>query len=129
MNGRKQSSGTNHRKPIEARRQGMSQTPPERDDSDAWLPEAQPDAYGISADLVRTVAEALDRGDAAEARSLAAELHEADLADLLEHLDREERAQLIKALGAQFDLSVLTYLDVSVREEMPGAPAQAGRAT
>ncbi|HEY9549151.1 MAG TPA: CBS domain-containing protein, partial [Kiloniellaceae bacterium] len=96
----------------------MSQTPPERDDSDAWLPEAQPDAYGISADLVRTVAEALDRGDAAEARSLAAELHEADLADLLEHLDREERAQLIKALGAQFDLSVLTYLDVSVREEM-----------
>src|SRR3546814_6964989 len=97
MNGRKQSSGTNHRKPIEDRRQVMSQTPPERDDSDAWLPEAQPDAYGISADLVRTVAEALDRGDAAEARSLAAELPEADLADLLEHLDREESAQLIKA--------------------------------
>lgn len=96
----------------------MSQNPPERDDSDAWLPEVQPDAYGISADLVRAVAEALDKGDAAAARSLAVELHEADLADLLEHLDREERAQLIEILGAEFDLSVLTYLDASVREEM-----------
>ena len=38
----------------------MSQTPPERDDADAWLPEVQPEVYGISPDLVRAVAEALD---------------------------------------------------------------------
>ncbi|MGE5767124.1 MAG: magnesium transporter [Bacteroidota bacterium] len=96
----------------------MSQTPPERDDSEAWLPEVQPDAYGISAELVTAVSAALERGDAAEVRRLTAELHEADLADLLEDLDREERAQLVKMLGDDFDLEVLTYLDPSVREEV-----------
>jgi magnesium transporter len=96
----------------------MSQTPPERDDADAWLPEVQPDAYGISADMVRAVSDALEKGDEAEARRLTDDLHEADLADLLEHLDREERPLLIKALGSGFDLEVLTYLDVSLREEI-----------
>lgn len=62
----------------------MSQTPPERDDADAWLPEVQPEGYGISFELVRSVADALDEGKTAEARDLAAELHEADLADLLD---------------------------------------------
>src|SRR3546814_20046462 len=105
MNGRKQSSGTNHRKPIEDRRQVMSQTPPERDDSDAWLPEAQPDAYGISADLVRTVAEALDRGAAAAARTLDAELTEAHHADLREAPDRTAPAPPQKPLGGPFHRS------------------------
>ncbi|MEO3431478.1 magnesium transporter [Pelagibius sp. CAU 1746] len=96
----------------------MSQTPPERDDTDAWLPEVQPETYGISPELVRSVSEALESGRQAEARDLAAELHEADLADLLESLDRDERPQLIEALGGDFDLEVLTYLDDSVREEV-----------
>jgi len=96
----------------------MSQTPPERDDTDAWLPEVQPESYGISPELVRSVAEALEEDKPAEARELAGELHEADLADLLENLDRDERPQLIEALGSDFDLEVLTYLDDSVREEV-----------
>jgi magnesium transporter len=96
----------------------MSQTPPERDDSDAWLPEVQPDSYGLSADLAEAVSDALEQGDEMQARALADELHEADLADLLEYLDRDERLQLIKVLGADFDLEVLTFLDVAVREEI-----------
>ena len=96
----------------------MSQTPPERDDTDAWLPEVQPESYGISPELVRSVAEALEEDKPAEARELAGELHEADLADLLENLDRDERPQLIEALGSDFDLELLTYLDDSVREEV-----------
>ena len=96
----------------------MSQTPPERDDADAWLPEVQPESYGISSELVRAVSEALDEGKEAEARDLTVELHEADLADLLENLDREERPLLLKILGTDFDLEVLTYLDDSVREEV-----------
>jgi magnesium transporter len=96
----------------------MSQIPPERDDSDAWLPEVQPDSYGISPELVRAVSAALEEGDEEQARALADDLHEADLADLLEYLDREERLLLIKALGADFDLEVLTFLDVALREEI-----------
>lgn len=96
----------------------MSETPPERDDADAWLPEVQPDGYGISAELVAAVSAALERQDAAEVHRLVAELHEADLADLLENLDREQRAQVVTALGKDFDLEVLTHLDVSVREEI-----------
>ena len=96
----------------------MPQTPPERDDADAWLPEVQPESYGISPDLVRAVADALELGNEAEAREIAAELHEADLADLLENLDRDERLQLLKALGTDFDIEFLTYLDDSVREDI-----------
>ena len=96
----------------------MAKTPPEREESDPWLPEVQPDSYGISADLVRTVSEALERGDEAEARRVATDLHEADLADLLENLDRDDRPRLIQILGGDFDLEVLTYLDSSLREEI-----------
>ncbi|HIP78320.1 MAG TPA: magnesium transporter, partial [Kiloniellaceae bacterium] len=92
--------------------------PPEREESDPWLPEVQPDSYGISADLVRTVSEALERGDEAEARQVATDLHEADLADLLENLDRDDRPRLIQILGDAFDLEVLTYLDSSLREDI-----------
>ena len=100
------------------RSQAMSQMPPERDDADAWLPEVQPESYGISSDLVRAIAELLEQGDEAEVRERVAELHEADLADLLETLDREQRSQLLKALGTDFGLEVLTYMDDSVREEI-----------
>ncbi len=96
----------------------MAKTPPEREETDPWLPEVQPDSYGISADLVRTVSEALERGDEAEARQLATDLHEADLADLLENLDRDDRPRLIRILGDAFDLEVLTYLDSSLREDI-----------
>lgn len=96
----------------------MAKTPPEREESDPWLPEVQPDSYGISADLVRTVSEALERGDESEARQVATDLHEADLADLLENLDRDDRPRLIRILGDAFDLEVLTYLDSSLREDI-----------
>src|SRR3546814_8789145 len=88
---RNRAAGTAHRDSLEDKRQAMSQTPPERDDSDAWLPEVQPDGYGISAEQVRAVSEALAGRNDAEARQLTAELHAADLADLLENLDREDR--------------------------------------
>src|SRR3546814_19355355 len=90
----------------------MSQTPPERDDSDAWLPEVQPDGYGISAEQVRAVSEALAGRNDAEARQLTAELHAADLAALMENLDREERGQLVRVLGPAFALHVRPHLDI-----------------
>ncbi|NIA72137.1 magnesium transporter [Pelagibius litoralis] len=96
----------------------MAETPPEHDDSDPWLPEVQPDSYGISAELVRKVAKALAAGKERKVHRLVIDLHEADLADLLEHLDRDDRPRLIEFLGNDFDLEVLTHLDSSLREEL-----------
>ena len=96
----------------------MAKTPPERDDSDPWLPEVQPERYAISGELVRAVSEALEANDEAEAQRIASDLHEADFADLLENLDRDDRPRLIRILGDDFDLEVLTYLDTSLREEI-----------
>src|SRR3546814_803119 len=67
---RNRAAGTAHRDSLEDKRQAMSQTPPERDDSDAWLPEVQPDGYGISAEQVRAVSEALAGRQDAEDRQL-----------------------------------------------------------
>ncbi len=96
----------------------MPQTPPERDEEDDWLPEVQLDSYGISSELVRAVSDALTAGKRKKVRKLTTELHEADLADLLENLDRDDRSQLLEVLGPSFDLEVLTHLDDSVRDEI-----------
>src|SRR3546814_17166268 len=72
----------------------------------------------MSPGQVRAVSEARAGRNEAEVRQRTAELQAADLADLLENLEREERGQLVRVLGPDFDLEVLTYLDVSVREEI-----------
>ncbi len=95
----------------------MPQNPQVPDDDD-WLPEVQLDNYGISSELVRAVSNALAAGKRKKLRKLTAELHEADLADLLENLDRDDRSQLLEVLGSSFDLEVLTHLDDSVREDI-----------
>lgn len=73
---------------------------------------------GLSEELVRTVAEALDEGEVARAAELAASLHAADQADLLEQLGHEERATLVAELKANLDPELLTHLDETVREEV-----------
>ncbi len=77
------------------------------------------DAEGrITAAFVETIRAALGAGDEAELRRLAADLHEADLADLLTALAPEERPELVRRLGDQFDFAALTELDESVRRDI-----------
>ncbi|MGD9068965.1 MAG: magnesium transporter, partial [Methyloceanibacter sp.] len=56
-------------------------------------------------------------------RKLTRDLHEADLADLLEVLRQDDRANLIEALGDEFKAAALPELEEAVRdqvlEEMP----------
>ena len=96
----------------------MSDIKPDRDDTDAWLPEISDDSVGLSAELVFAVEDALDAGDTATATGLVKGLHEADLADLLESLTHDERTQLVKALGPALDSEALPYLDESVLDEV-----------
>ncbi len=73
---------------------------------------------GLSVELVFAVQEALAEERVTEVEELVGDLHEADAADLLESLNREERKLLVELLGATFDPEILPYLDASVREEV-----------
>ena len=73
------------------------------------------------AELVRSVAEALEANDPALVRSLVADVENPDLADLIELLDPEQRVGLIQALGSDFDFEVLTEVDEKVRDQLSEA--------
>jgi magnesium transporter len=61
---------------------------------------------------------------------LTAPLHAADMGDVLEALDADERLKLVTLLGDKFDFSALTEVDESVRtdliEELPPADVARG---
>lgn len=61
---------------------------------------------------------ALDAGEAARVRDLAAELHHADLADIVERVAPAQRPALVEALGEDLDAEVISELDENVREDM-----------
>jgi magnesium transporter len=73
------------------------------------------------AELARPIAEALAAGDLAAVRSLAVGLRAPDLADLIEHLQPDERVQLVQALGSAFDPEALSELDETVRDQLSEA--------
>jgi magnesium transporter len=83
----------------------------------------------LSEALVAEVRDALAAGEAVLAAALATPLHAADLADLLERLDRDGRFALIGALGPGFDPDTLAYLDDFVRDQVLDAlgPEAAGK--
>ncbi|MEM7191372.1 MAG: magnesium transporter [Pseudomonadota bacterium] len=72
----------------------------------------------IRSEFLHAVAGALEAGDTARARALTLDLHEADLADLIEVLRQDERARLIDALGDDFKAAALPELDESVRDQV-----------
>jgi len=78
-------------------------------------------AAATPAELVRSVAEALEANDPALVRSLVADVENPDLADLIELLDPQQRVGLIQALGSDFDFEVLTEVDEKVRDQLSEA--------
>ena len=78
-----------------------------RDREGALLPE-----------FVRAVELALEEDKDEEVRTLAGAIHDADLADLIEHLRAEQRAQLIEALGEDFSAGTLRELEEPVRDQV-----------
>jgi magnesium transporter len=91
-------------------------TEPRRPD-DEEAPQAE-DVLGLSPELVRHVADALDEGDPATVDAAISELHYAEFANLIEQLSEEQRAGLIERMRPRFDPDVLPELDDSVRDEV-----------
>jgi magnesium transporter len=72
----------------------------------------------IRSEFVDRVKAAIEKDDAPALRAIAGDLHEADMGALLEALDAEERPKLIELMGAEFDFTALTEVDVAVREDI-----------
>ena len=77
------------------------------DEEDRLLPE-----------FVREVLDAVADGDDEAARALVAELHPADIADLIELAPGDERGDLIEALAGIVDADVYAELNEYVREDV-----------
>lgn len=71
-----------------------------------------------ASERARAFVEALDSDKPEAARVLAAPLHSADLADLLETLDGARRSALLEATGPDLAPDVLADLDEPVRDRV-----------
>lgn len=72
----------------------------------------------VRADFVAEITRAIEGEDTPLLRGLVADLHEADLGDLIEALDANSRLRLVELTGTDFDFSALTEVDDAVREEI-----------
>jgi magnesium transporter len=72
----------------------------------------------IRPEFVAEVADAVEAEDPDEVRRLAGELHEADLATLIENLPSDSRPKLIELMGRDFDFAALTEVDSNIRDQI-----------
>ncbi|KJC62005.1 magnesium transporter [Bradyrhizobium sp. LTSPM299] len=69
-------------------------------------------------EFVEGITRAIHAADRPLLCEVVAELHEADLGDLIEALAPEDRVSLVEITGADFDFSALNEVDETVREEI-----------
>jgi magnesium transporter len=83
----------------------------------AHLPMREQDGE-IRPEYVEAISRAIHAADRPLLCTVVAELHEADLGDLIEALEPEDRVRLVELTGADFDFSALNEVDNAVREEL-----------
>lgn len=77
------------------------------------------DAEGaLLAAFVNSVRSAIEADDQSQVRQLADQLHDSDLADLLEHLSASERRQLVDTIGSDLTAATLIEVEEGVRDEL-----------
>src|ERR1700686_1298666 len=86
----------------------------------------------IRREFVEKIARAIHAAETPFLREVVAELHEADLGDLIAALEPDDRVSLVELTGTDFDFSALNEVDDSVREEIleelePATVAEGGR--
>ena len=78
------------------------------------------DAYILDRRDVAAIQSAVEAQDAALLTELMIPLHPADIADLLEQIDEDDRRALVQFYGHEFDGDILSELDESIRDEVIG---------
>jgi magnesium transporter len=84
-------------------------------------PEIRDERGSLSPEFIEGIQAALASNDRGRARAESEDLHAADLADLIEALEPEERVGLIAALDRSFDVEALAELDEGVRDQLMAA--------
>ena len=92
--------------------------------------ERREDDYGLDPAVVDTVREAARAGDREAVLAQIGELHVADIADLLEQIDSDDRRALIALAWSDIDPEVLAELEEGVRDDVLRMlqPAQVAKA-
>jgi magnesium transporter len=72
----------------------------------------------IRHEFVAEITRAIHAADTPFLRAVVAELHEADLGDLVAALEPHDRVRLVELTGTDFDFSALNEVDGAVREEI-----------
>src|SRR5664280_3478922 len=72
----------------------------------------------IRREFVEEISRAIQAVNTPFLRAIVAELHEADLGDLIAALEPDDRVSLVELTGTDFDFSALNEVDDSVREEI-----------
>jgi magnesium transporter len=94
-------------------------------------PETATDEYGegygsdiyaedgsIRADFLDRIVDQIDSENIEGLAASVTNLHESEMGDLLETLEREPRGKLVRLLGSRFDFSALTEVDEAIRMEI-----------
>lgn len=79
------------------------------------IPPVRDEDGRINADFLALIEAGIAAQDAPALIGLAGDLHEADVADLIESLPADQRVPLVRLLGDEFDYATLTELDEAVR--------------
>src|SRR2546430_14920667 len=72
----------------------------------------------IRQEFVEEITRAIHAEDAPLLRAIVAELHEADLGDLIAALEPDDRVKLVELTGTDFDFSAPNEVDDTVREDI-----------
>src|SRR2546429_1753925 len=76
------------------------------------------EAGEIRQEFIEEITRAIKADDAPFLRAVVAELHEADLGDLIAALEPDDRVRLVELTGTDFHFSALNEVDDAVREEI-----------
>ena len=82
------------------------------------VPPPEDAALDLEPETEQAFLDVLVSGDEAGVRTLMAELHHADAADLLERLNADERARVVEILRDDFEPKILSELDETVRDHV-----------
>ncbi|MGV8987470.1 MAG: magnesium transporter [Cypionkella sp.] len=83
--------------------------------------QAEQDEEGLDPRRVTAILDAVEAGRAAELSARLAQMHPADVADLLEQIGTQDRGKLLSLAPGTIDGDVLSELDDSIREDVIAA--------